>query len=108
MILGQSRVVKILMLHTVSAANGNNLRIKGDMRRRAILCYIDPKRADPENWDFNFDPVERAMSNRGKYVAAVLTILLAYIKAGYPIKVPQWGSFEDWGKLILWRIDLAW
>ncbi len=104
-ILGQSRVVKIPCFILFSA-NGNNLRIKGDMRRRAILCYIDPKRADPENRDFNFDPVERARANRGKYVAAVLTILLAYIKAGYPIKVPQWGSFEDWGKLI--RGALIW
>jgi hypothetical protein len=104
-ILGQSKVLEIRS-SILFSANGNNLRLKGDMRRRAILCYIDPKRADPENRDFTFDPVERARTNQGRYVVAVLTVLLAYIQAGYPINVPKYGSFEEWGKLV--RGALIW
>ena len=103
-ILGQSRVVKI-------ACSYRSRQMATICGSRAT-CGAAPSfatsipRGHLENWDFNFDPVERARANRGKYVAAVLTILLAYIKAGYPIKVPQWGSFEDWGKLI--RGALIW
>ena len=58
--------------------NGNNLTIPGDMCRRILLCGIDPACEHPEQRPFDFDPLERAKQDRGRYVMAALTILRAY------------------------------
>src|SRR6185369_1369186 len=76
--LGSSKLVghdtRALMLF-----NGNNLIIPGDMCRRLLVCGIDPGCENPERRRFAFDPLVRVQQNRGKYVAAGLTILRAYL-----------------------------
>ena len=104
-ILGQSRVVEV-SCSTLFSANGNNVVLQGDMQRRAIMCYIDAACERPEERPFNFDPTQRARENRGRYVAAAITILRAYIVAGMPVRVSPFGSFDEWSRLI--RGALIW
>jgi putative DNA primase/helicase len=58
--------------------NGNNLTIPEDFCRRILVCGIDPECEHPEQRAFDFDPLERAKQDRGRYVVAALTILRAY------------------------------
>jgi hypothetical protein len=60
----------------------------------------------PEFRQFNFDPVERVLSNRGAYIAAALTICRAYIVANRPNKAPRLASFEGWSDTV--RSALIW
>lgn len=88
------------------AATGNNLVVAGDMTRRALLCQLDPKIERPELRTFDFEPVARVKADRGRYVRAALTVLLAYHHAGRPPKAIPLGSFEDWSNLV--RASLLW
>jgi putative DNA primase/helicase len=87
-------------------ATGNNLTLKGDMRRRTVLCRLDPKCEHPEDRQFDFDPCERVQKNRGRYVTATLTVLRAYCVAGRPGEISPFGSFESWSNLV--RGALVW
>lgn len=61
---------------------------------------------DPNFRTFNFHPVTRVLEDRGKYIAAALTVVRAYFVAGKPNPLPKLGSFEDWSDLV--RSALAW
>ncbi|CAA9221266.1 DNA repair protein RadA domain protein [uncultured Coleofasciculus sp.] len=92
---------------TLQLANGNNLRFRPDMTRRTILCVLDSQLENPEHRTFARDFEEFTHTNRGKLVAAALTILKAYIVAGSPDrKQPKLGSFEGWSDLV--RSSLTW
>ena len=87
-------------------ANGNNLVIAGDMTRRAIVAALDAGMERPELRRFDFDPVARAKAERGTYLAAALTILLAYRNSGISGLSTPLGSFEEWSQLV--RDALLW
>ncbi len=104
--LGESRLITIES-RTTLFANGNNLRLTGDITRRAIQCRLDAKCERPDMRDFSGNPFETVTQDRGEYVAAALTIVRAYIEAGQPdIIKPRLASFEDWSDLV--RSALAW
>ena len=46
------------------------------------------------------------LADRGKYIAACLTICRAYIAAGRPDKLPKLASFGDWSDTV--RSALVW
>jgi putative DNA primase/helicase len=69
-------------VRTALYARGNNLRLRDDMTRRAVVCNLDAEVERPELRKLSFDPLVRAQENRGRYVAAVLTIVRAYRAAG--------------------------
>ena len=105
-ILGKSENATIETRSTLFA-NGNNIRLKGDITRRSILCLMDAEIERPELRSFNLDPFQMVINNRGKYIAAVLTIARAYIEAGMPDVIkPKLASFEDWSDLV--RSCLVW
>ena len=91
---------------TFITATGNGLTIVGDMTRRALLSQLDPRMERPELRTFDFEPVAKAKADRGRYVAAALTILLAYRGAGSPAQANPLGSFEEWSRLV--RDALIW
>ena len=94
-ILGRSEAPE-LPCNALITATGNNLQLRGDMARRAVLCQLDPREERPELRTFSFDPAARVKANRGRYVVAALTVLRAYHHAGYPNKLPRLASFELW------------
>lgn len=104
-LLGASKNVRIES-HATIFANGNNLRVAGDMVRRTIVCRLDANMERPELRTFAADPVGVVLANRGKYVAAALTICRAYIAAGCPNAAPALASFEDWSRVV--RSALIW
>jgi putative DNA primase/helicase len=83
--------------------SGNNIVLVDDMGRRLVPVEINPGVERPELRDgFRYpDVLEHVRANRGKLVAAALTILRAYWCAGKPShKKPLMGSFESWDKIV--------
>lgn len=105
-ILGRSERVRIEARGTTLFATGNNFVIVGDVCRRVIITNLDPEMERPELRQFKFDPVEMILQDRGKYIAAALTICRAYIVAGLPNKAPRLASFEGWSDTV--RSALIW
>jgi putative DNA primase/helicase len=89
-------------------ANGNNLRVAGDMTRRSIICRLNPGVERPELRNGFAIPnlLDFAKENRPELVAAVLTILRAYHVAGAPDKPAPLGSFAGWSDRV--RGALLW
>src|SRR5262249_4962131 len=67
---------------------------------------LDAKMERPELREFKGDPVARVLADRGKYIAAVLTIARAYIAAGRPGKLKPLASFKGWSDTV--RSALVW
>jgi hypothetical protein len=105
-ILGKSETVRIESRGTSIYCTGNNVMLRGDLCRRAITCTLDPEMERPELRQFKRDPIAMILENRGKYVAACLTIVRAYILAGRPDKAPKLASFEGWSDTV--RSALIW
>ena len=98
-ILGRSENKRIEN-HSTFFANGNNLRLVGDVVRRAVTCSLDANMERPELRQFKNNPVAAILADRGRYVAACLTIVRAYLAAGCPEPCPLLASFEDWSRLV--------
>jgi putative DNA primase/helicase len=103
--LGSSKLIKIESRATCYAT-GNNIQLVGDMTRRVILCSLNPNMERPELRRFKDRPFDRILADRGRYVAAALTVARAYAVAGYPDPCPALASFEDWSRVV--RSALVW
>jgi putative DNA primase/helicase len=90
-------------------ATGINLTMRGDMRRRGLICRLDAAEEDPEERKFKYDPMMMLREDRGAYVAAVLTIMRAYLLAGMPKKdgFALLDGFEEWNDLVAGAIAWA-
>ena len=93
---------------TTVFANGNNIRIVGDLVRRTLTSRINARMEQPETRTFEFDPIDKVKANRGAYLAAVFTIVRAYMAAGCP---PQqeavaFAGFDPWARMV--RFPLMW
>ncbi|HEV2897264.1 MAG TPA: hypothetical protein VGX71_05365 [Pseudaminobacter sp.] len=104
-ILGSSRSPDI-ECRTTWFATGNNLDIIGDLNRRTITAHLDANVERPELRKFKTDPIAVVMRERGRYVAACLTIVRAYIAAGLPGKKTRLASYGPWSDLV--RSALIW
>ena len=64
-ILGLSKAMTARCASLITAT-GNNLIVKGDLTRRAVIGRLDPKVARPELRQFDYDPVADAKANLGR------------------------------------------
>lgn len=103
--LGQSTFAKIES-RASCFATGNNIQLVGDMTRRVVLCSLDPDMERPELRTFKASPFDQVLADRGRYVAAALVVVRAYVVADYPGMLPPLASFEDWSRLV--RSALVW
>lgn len=87
-------------------ATGNSLRVRGDMVRRALRATLDAKMERPETRRFDFEPLALVIVERGRYVAAALTIVRAYFASGEEMGLEPLQSFEDWTRAV--RSPLVW
>ena len=88
-------------------ANGNNATVAEDMVRRTIKAGLDANLEHPEKRKFNGNPLDTIRRNRGDYIAAALTIPLAYAAAtDRPAPPPPLPSFEEWSQIV--RDPLIW
>jgi hypothetical protein len=68
---------------------------------------MDAKTERPELRKFKGNPFERVLADRGRYIWAALTVVLAYRAAGRPGKLPGFGDpFEEWSDNV--RSALVW
>lgn len=101
-ILGLSQNIELPQRATWMAT-GNNIRLGGDMQRRCYWIRIDAKMDKP--WlreDFKIsDLLPWVERNRGKLLAALLTLSRAWFAAGQPKgNAPKIGSFESWSRIL--------
>jgi hypothetical protein len=105
-VLGKSKNVTVRNT-ALYFSTGNNLRLTGDMPRRAVVGRLDAGVERPEDREFTTeDPIETLKRERPRHVTAVLTILRAYLVAGAPEKSRPLGGFEEWSRLV--RDALIW
>jgi len=101
--LGSSDPVRVDNSFTV-LANGNNAAVAADQVRRTITCRLDANREDPENRKFAANPLMMIRKDRGKYIAAVLTVARAGLERG--TRLPRTASYEGWSDCV--RSPLVW
>jgi hypothetical protein len=82
-ILGVSKTATV-STRTLFLGSGNNVGPVRDLLRRVLTIHIDPRCATPATMTYKNNPVDKVRKQRGRYVAAVLTIILAWRKAGLP------------------------
>ncbi len=82
-ILGVSKTATV-STRTLFLGSGNNVGPVRDLLRRVLTIHIDPRCAIPATMTYKGYPVDKVRQNRGRYVSAVLTIILAWRKAGSP------------------------
>lgn len=82
-ILGVSKTATV-STRTLILGSGNNVGPIRDLLRRVITIHLDPRCATPATLSYKGKPVDKIRKNRGIYVAAVLTIILAWRAAGSP------------------------
>jgi hypothetical protein len=107
-LLGHNLVVEYPH-RVVWAASGNNTTVRADTVRRIIRLRLESSLANPEDRkDFIYpDLLGHVRANRGRYVAAALTILSAYHIAGRPaVELPAAGSFDGWTRVV--RAAIVW
>jgi hypothetical protein len=102
-ILGKSEVLH-LHSRTIWIATGNNIRLGGDISRRAYWIRLDsnmprPWLRDPKG--FKHELPAWAVSHRVEIVGALLTMALAWFRDGKP----SWagrplGSYEEWSRIV--------
>ncbi|MBK6510933.1 MAG: hypothetical protein IPG06_16800 [Haliea sp.] len=99
--LGASRPVSVPANITL-AATGNNLSVRGDMTRRAILIQLDPGMERPGALAFAVpDLLGHIKQHRGEMLTAVFTILKAFRLAGSPGSDKHLlGRFEEWSAAV--------
>ena len=89
---------------TTVFANGNNITVGADLVPRTALCRLDANMEKP--WERTFkeedDPITAVRRNRGKYLAAVFTIVRAFKAAGSPRPegMNAVSGFEDWSLMV--------
>lgn len=82
-VLGVSKTATV-STRTLFLGSGNNVGPVRDLLRRVLTIHIDPRCATPATMTYKNFPVEKVRKQRGRYVAAVLTIILSWRKAGSP------------------------
>ena len=101
-LLGTNELISIPHLATW-ACNGNNLKVKGDLKRRCYHIRLDPKQARP--WERNGfkhpNILGWARDHRGDLLWSLLIMARSWYAAGRPKSdVQRLGSFEDWAEII--------
>lgn len=82
-ILGVSKTATV-STRTLFLGSGNNVGPIRDLLRRVLTIHVDPRCATPATMSYKGFPVEKVRQHRGVYVAAVLTIIQAWRRAGCP------------------------
>jgi hypothetical protein len=106
-ILGKSDNA-VLTNRFIVFATGNNIKITGDLNRRMLICEMDAVLEHPCERRFDFDPVAEVFRDRGRYLAACLTIIRAHYLAGCPgyADLQAFAGFEEWSQIV--RGALVW
>jgi putative DNA primase/helicase len=86
----------VVPLVTSFFCTGNNLTIKGDLTRRALVSNIDAHSDRPELRSFDFDFLHEIGQARGKLVTAALTLIRWRHLSGEQQQAGALGGYERW------------
>jgi putative DNA primase/helicase len=99
-ILGVSKAPEIGNV-AFCTATGNNVRAKDDLIRRVLTCTMNVPIERPEKRKFTKNPVQMVLADRGKYLAAIFTIVRLYQAAGSPdLGDDMWESYTEFVRLV--------
>jgi hypothetical protein len=70
------------------------------------MASMDAEMERPEKKEFKGNPFQRVLKDRGRYLAAVLTIVRGYLANNERTEVSPLGSFEDYTRFT--RAPLIW
>ena len=94
-----------LLQRSMVIANGNNMQLGGDIPRRSYRIRMDAGVSKP--WmrtGFTFSPLLKyARADRGKIIAALLTMVRAWYVAGQPqpsTPTPALADYSAWAEII--------
>ena len=105
-ILGVSKTATV-STRTLFLSSGNNVVPIADMTRRVLTISLDPACETPATRRFKADPLGQVQRERARYVSCALTIVRAYVQAGYPPQSLQpINSYGQWSQLV--RSALVW
>jgi putative DNA primase/helicase len=107
-LLGRTGNLHVKPVATIFAT-GNNMEIEGDLTRRTIRCSLTQQMERPEERRFKIPkPHQKVLADRGKYIAAALTVVRAHLVAGAPglTQFEPLVGFDDWSRLV--RGALVW
>ena len=108
-VLGLSRMATIPVRATW-IANGNNIKVGGDIARRCYWVRLDAKTARPwKRSGFKHpDLLQWVSDNRGEVLAALLTLARAWFAAGKPnSEIPAVGGFDGWARTVGGVLEFA-
>ena len=107
-VLGVSEMIR-LPIRCVWIATGNNPSFSNEMARRLIRIRLDARVDQPWRRDGFRHPdlMGWVRANRGKLVAACLTLCRAWIVAGRPHGARSIGSYEDWAHTLGGVLEVA-
>ena len=103
-VLGKSEGPK-LEPRLILFATGNNLTLVGDIGRRAVIAHLDAACENPYQRQFTDNPLARILRDRGRYIAAALTLCKAFKLSGEPTEA-RLASFEHWSDTV--RSAIRW
>jgi hypothetical protein len=90
----------------LAGVTGNNMVVVEDVTRRVVMASMDAEMERPEKKEFKGNPFQRVLKDRGRYLAAVLTIVRGYMASGGKAEISPLGSFEDYTRFT--RAPLIW
>jgi putative DNA primase/helicase len=105
-VLGKTENRIIQPRGTALFSNGNNIALTGDVTRRCLITMLNPNVERPELREFKQDPIAMVLEDRGKYIAACLTICKGYMTHGSPNRAKRISDFEGWSDIV--RSALLW
>ena len=96
-VLGTHTVVTVPCVQMVTAS-GCNITLRGDIVRRVIICRLHAQTERPELRDIDQDLIAEVRERRQELVADIITVMLAYQRAGHPDSgILALGGFRAWG-----------
>jgi hypothetical protein len=87
---------------------GNEVRLSGELERRALRIRLDAGADPTSRWDFKHQRLRRwATSHRGELIWAALVLGRAWHCAGRPLGQAELGSFESYAEVMGGILDVA-
>lgn len=107
-LLGGNKMMSAVNRFTMISL-GNNVQVRGDMRRRVWPCRLVPDTAHPEHrTGFRHADLDGwVREHRGELLGAVLMIWRNWIAKGRPEASITLGSFERWGRAVGGALEAA-
>jgi hypothetical protein len=107
-VLGVSKMMSVEN-KTLQVAAGNNVQVVGDLKRRVVVCRLEPVEEHPEErTNFKHPDLKGWVADiRGDLLAAAFTLWRYWWTHGKPEGSVAMGSYERWSRSVGGCLELA-